>query len=223
MPRTDSAPRLLVFAKAPLAGHVKTRLIPLLGRDGAAKLHAVLVEHTLAVATESPIGALELHGAPADNEFLRACAVRHGARLVDQSAGDLGARMHAALERALAQSSSAILIGTDCPAMTADYLQQAAAALHNGNDVVLGPVEDGGYALIGARRIDDAVFRDISWSTGSVIDETRARLRQLMWRWAELPTLWDVDGPCDYERLRASGLVSLPMLESAGTAHTYIG
>ena len=223
MPQADSAPRLLIFAKAPLAGRVKTRLIPLLGCDGAAQLHAALVEHTLAVATESPIGALELHGAPADNAFLRACALRHGARLVDQSDGDLGARMYNALQAALAQSSFAILIGTDCPAMTADYLQQAAAALHSGNDVVLGPVEDGGYALIGARRIDDALFRAISWSTASVMDETRARLRELMWRWAELSTLWDVDGPRDYERLRASGLVSLPELETAGTAHTYIG
>ncbi len=200
-----SETRLLVFAKAPQPGAVKTRLIPLLGERGAAALHARLIEHTLGIASEAALGPLELHGAPAADPLLSACAARYNARLVEQCAGDLGTRMHNAFAAALAGGAPAILVGADCPPLTAHHLRQAAHALAGANDAVVTPTEDGGYALIGLKRCDSRVFAGLAWSTPSVMDETRARFTALGWRWAELATLWDVDRPADYARLAASG------------------
>lgn len=208
MSRTSSGgTRVLVFAKAPRPGLAKTRLVPVLGDEGAAALHARLVKHALETARRAGLGAIELHGAPADDDFLRDCAERHGAALIDQTDGDLGARMAAALESALAVSARAVLIGSDCPALTPRHLRAAARALHEGHDAVFAPAEDGGYALIGLTRCDPRLLENISWSTAAVMDETRERLLALGWRWRELDTLWDVDRPEDYERLVASRLL----------------
>lgn len=204
MSRTSE--RLLVFARGPIPGSTKTRLIPLLGADGAAALHARLVKHTLETARRTPL-PLELHGEPADDTFLQSCAEQYGARLVPQSEGDLGVRMHAALDAALAQCRRALLIGTDCPALGARHLRAAAHALAAGNEAVFIPTEDGGYALVGLLRCDRRLFRDVPWGTAEVMAATRTRLRALGWRWAELDTLWDVDRPDDYARLQASGLL----------------
>ena len=211
MPPTTS--RTLVFAKAPRPGAAKTRLIPRLGAEGAAALHARLVEHTLAMAREAAVGSLELHATPAEDDFLRRCAARYGAKLVAQCDGDLGQRMRGALANALDESECAVLIGTDCPALAAKHLRLAARALREGSDAAFSPTEDGGYALIGLARRDDRLFEGIAWSTTSVMEETRERLRSLSWRWHELETLWDVDHPADYERLLASAL-----LERSGRA-----
>lgn len=114
-----------------------------------------------------------------------------------QSDGDLGQRMAAAM-RAV-DSEKTLLIGTDCPGVTAGYLARAADAL-DAADAVLGPVADGGYVLIGLRQVCDRVFEDIVWSTNSVAQITRARIDKLGWSLHELDTLWDVDTAADYAR-----------------------
>lgn len=200
----------MVFAKAPRPGAAKTRLAPLLGAEGAAALHARLVEHTLQTAIDAALGEVELHGAPAEDDFLRGCAARYGVALVGQCAGDLGARMRGALENALSHCTSAILIGSDCAALTALHLVRAADALAGEHDAVFVPTEDGGYALVGLARCDPRLFENLPWGTPAVMDETRGRLRELAWHWLELDTLWDVDRPSDYERLVASGLLESP-------------
>ena len=207
MSRTGSALPVLVFAKAPRPGHAKTRLIPVLGADGAAALHARLIRLTLKTATRAALGPVELHGAPADDDFLRFCAATYGAALVPQPDGDLGTRMNGALDDALRVSACAILVGTDCPALTAHHLRLAATVLHDGHDAVFVPTEDGGYALVGLRRCDPRLFEGIAWSTPAVMSQTRDRLAALDWRWTELETLWDIDTGRDYERLLASGLL----------------
>ena len=196
-----------MFVKAPRPGLAKTRLVPLLGAEGAAALHAKLIKHTLDTARRAGLGDLELHGEPADDDFLRFCTGRYGARLVAQAAGDLGERMCAALMQALTTCAYAILVGSDCPALTARHLRLAAKALEDGRDAVFVPAEDGGYALIGLARCDARLFQAIAWSTAQVMDETRSRLTRLGWQWQELETLWDVDTPADYGRLLASGLL----------------
>lgn len=207
MPRTGKRRRILLLAKAPRPGLAKTRLAPLLGAEGAAALQARLIKHALKTARGAALGAIELHGAPADDDFLRYCAGHYGAALLPQADGDLGERMRSALTRALDAADSAILIGADCPALTARHLRAAAQALDDGNDAVFAPTEDGGYALVGLKRCDVRLFEAIAWSTPTVMDETRTRLRGLGWRWHELDTLWDVDRPGDYERLLASRLL----------------
>lgn len=202
---------MLVFAKAPQPGAVKTRLIPLLGAEGAAALHARLIKHTLGVAREAALGRLELHGAPARDPFLEYCAEGYNATLIEQCDGDLGTRMYSAFDSALASVGSAILIGADCPALTARHLRHAARALSAADDAVLIPAEDGGYAMMGLRRCDKSLFTGIAWSSPQVMEQTRTRLKRLGWRWTELETLWDVDRPADYERLKASGFLDNPV------------
>ena len=203
MRRMRAAKRLLVFAKAPRAGSVKTRLAPLLGAHGAADLQAKLIEHTLEHARIAAAGALELHADFPDDRFLIECAARHDAMLVPQRGADLGERMRNAFARALVEErrAAAVLIGVDCPALTAAHLQRALEVLGEGHDAVIAPAEDGGYVLIGLARFDSSVFEGIAWSTDAVMEQTRERLRALRWRWCELETLWDVDRPADYARL----------------------
>ncbi len=192
---------ILVFAKAPRAGAVKTRLIPLLGADGAASLHRQLVYRTLATATGAGAGPVQLHAAPdISDAFLQDCARRFGVALVAQRGADLGARMCHALAAALVRHRRVIVIGTDCPLLAPRHLWDAQAALAGGNDAVLVPAEDGGYALLGLTRCDERLFADIAWGGDTVLATTRERLRALGWRWHELETLWDIDRPADYRR-----------------------
>ena len=192
----------MVFAKAPTPGEAKTRLIPALGEAGAAALHRRLVMHCLRAARDSGLGPVELWCAPdADDPFFRDCERRCGVSLHPQGKGDLGARMQRAFESALVRSARAILVGSDIPALSAQYIRDADQALARGDDAAIGPAEDGGYALIGLSRCDPELFRDIPWGGSEVLAETRKRLAALSWRSSELPVLWDVDRPEDLERL----------------------
>ena len=114
--------------------------------------------------------------------------------------------MLAALEAA---RGPALVIGTDCPALRPEHLRAAADALVSGVDVVVVPVDDGGYALIGMRKPQPRLFADMPWSTAGVMAETRRRLTGLSLSWREPARLWDVDRPEDLERLKREGLASL--------------
>lgn len=178
---------IIVFAKAP--GEAKTRLVPRLGKWGAARLHRRLTRH--AVRTAMAAGRVELHGTRR-HSFFDSLDVPF--RL--QQGRDLGERMYHALSR----NPGAILIGTDCPELTVADLRRAQRWLRGGCEVVLAPAEDGGYALIGARHVSTEIFRNIPWGTASVFDETVKRLRSKRWR--SLRQVWDVDRPQDLDRIR---------------------
>jgi uncharacterized protein len=200
--------RILVFAKAPEPGHVKTRLIARLGPGRAAALHALLVERTLHTAVAAAAGGVELWCAPsASHPWLRQCAERHSVDAADQCEGDLGARMLHAAEHTLAAASRVVIVGTDCPELTVSDFEQAVAALGGGHDAVLMPAEDGGYTLIGLSRCDRRLFESIEWGGPRVLAATRDRLATLGWRVHELRRAWDVDRPEDYLRLAASNLI----------------
>jgi uncharacterized protein len=197
--RTTIATTIAILAKAPVPGYVKSRLIPVLGADGAADLQAWLIERTVATATKAVLGPVTLWTAPDETHPLfQKVRDHHGVVLVRQPDGDLGARMH---EAALAATGPVLIVGTDCPALNADRLHLAAATLRH-YDVVVIPAEDGGYVLIGLRQPQAALFAGIAWSTAAVLDETRQRLRTLALSWRELPMLWDVDRPEDLKRMR---------------------
>ena len=214
---TPGAPKaaILVFARAPEPGRVKTRLVPMLGRDGAAHLHAQLVERTLQTALAARLGGVDLYCSPgSDKPFFRRMKKRFGVRLRTQGRGNLGDRMY----RALRGNPQAILIGSDCPALRPADLRAAARALRAGADAVISPAEDGGYALIGVRRASRELFTRIEWGSGRVLSQTRRRLRRLRWGWKELRTVWDVDRPGDVARLRRSKLLGKPALRSRRTS-----
>ncbi|HEV8646661.1 MAG TPA: TIGR04282 family arsenosugar biosynthesis glycosyltransferase [Burkholderiales bacterium] len=206
---------ILIFARAPVAGSVKTRLIPLLGDHGAAALYRSLVERALTVASESGVGRVELWCTPTiDDDFFSACRDRFHVTLHRQREGDLGARMLNAFEQALTRSRHVLLTGSDCPSLTAADLRAAASALREGRDAVFCPAEDGGYVLVGLSQAMPALFEAMTWGTATVMEETRQRLRNLGWHWHELPAHWDVDRPQDYQRLVREGF--LPTMDSGG-------
>jgi len=195
------AVRVAVFAKAPVAGQVKTRLAPVLGLEGAARLHARLVARALDEATAAAVGPVELWCAPdSRHPFFAECASRHGVRLRAQGDGNLGQRMARAFETVHAEGASLVLIGSDCPGIERGALRIAAAALRD-VDVAISPAEDGGYALIALAKPHAALFEGVAWGTATVMAETRERLRGSGLAWRELARTWDVDRPEDYARL----------------------
>jgi len=195
---------VIVFARAPQPGRAKTRLAPRLGEWGAARLHMRLARRTLRTAQAARCGPLELHGTPRrGHALLRRMARDARATLHGQRGRDLGERMLTAMTRALRRHRAVILIGTDCPALRAGDLRRAARALVGGYDAVLAPAEDGGYPLIGLRRVSPRLFEGIAWGGADVFARTAERLERLGWRWRQLRTLWDVDRPEDLDRLRA--------------------
>lgn len=202
---TESRARVLLFAKAPVAGRVKTRLIPALGEKGAAGLAAEMLRHTAEQALAAEVGPVELVAEPAPEDRAWGGHIPDGVELSAQAPGSIGDRMSAASARAIAGGEHAILLGTDCPALTADHIRAAAAAL-TGYDAFIIPASDGGYVLFAFRRFDPAMFDGIAWSTATVLEETLSRFSALGWRVAIGEPLADVDEPEDLIHLPASWL-----------------
>jgi len=182
---------IIVFAKAPVPGHAKTRLIPRLGAWGAARLQARLTLAALNTARAAGCGPVELHVTARHALFKGEVHLQRGA--------DLGERMQRAFSSALRRHRPVILMGTDCPALRPADLRRAARWLRGACDAVLAPAEDGGYALIGLKRILPRIFQRIPWGEPGVYAATAERLAGRRWR--ALRTVWDVDRPEDLERL----------------------
>lgn len=197
--------RVIVFAKAPVAGHAKTRLIPALGAEGAAALAERLLAHAVDQALGATLGPVELCVSPdTTHPAFAECAKHPRVSVSEQGEGDLGERMARAFHRALGadRSTPVLLIGTDAPGLDADYLREAARQLQ-GRDAVFGPALDGGYTLVGLRRPSPGLFHGMRWSTADVMNDTRTRLSALALNHAELATLPDIDEPADLAHLPA--------------------
>jgi rSAM/selenodomain-associated transferase 1 len=189
---------IAILAKAPIPGRAKSRLIPSIGAHAAAVLQERMTAQTVETALAADIGPLTLWCAPDPSHVsFRELGLRYRVPLKRQADGDLGARMLAALA---ADGGPTLVIGTDCPAFTAEHLRQAANALRQA-DMVLIPVEDGGYVLIGARAPHAELFADMTWGAATVLAETRKRIAALGLTAIELATLWDVDKASDLARL----------------------
>lgn len=201
---------MLVFARAPLAGAVKTRLIPALGAQGAMDLHRQLVSRTLqrACAARGAQVQLWIAGDPLDT-FVQDCARRFRTPVFEQRGADLGRRMADAFERALSgldRTAGCVLVGTDCPAQTVQDLEQAAEALRS-HDAVLQPAEDGGYVLVGLKRPQAELFAAIDWGSPRVTEQTLQRAASLGLALHLLRTLPDLDSASDLQRARERGWI----------------
>ena len=184
------------MAKAPIAGLAKTRLIPQVGAHAAAVLAGRLTERAVETAVNAALGPVRLWCAPdTGHAVFRQLAQCHPITLCAQPAGDLGARM-----LACTIGGPTLVTGSDCPALTATHLREAARALRAA-DVVLIPAEDGGYVLIGTRTPQPGLFDAMTWGTEQVLAETRRRVAALKLRAAELAPLWDVDTESDLARM----------------------
>lgn len=191
--------KLIVFTRYPEPGTTKTRLIPVLGKTGAANLHRLMAQRTIACALsleKSRRLSVEIHRSGGSQQLMQDWL---GSDIIceNQIDGDLGARMTAAFEKSFnSGAEKTAIIGTDCPDLKAEIMAQAFEELSQ-NDLVLGPAKDGGYYLIGLRRSIPELFGGIHWGTSEVLACTRAIAQKLDLNIAYLPTLTDIDLPED--------------------------
>ena len=198
---------LIIFARYPTPGQVKTRLIPRLGAVGAAQLYQQMAEQTLQqalrLASQRPLG-IEVWYTGGEAAAMAAWL----GPLVDyhpQPEGDLGQRLQAAFARAFAQGPGAVVaIGTDCPELDAALLAEAFDRLEH-YPLVLGPARDGGYYLIGLVEPQPQLFEGILWSSAAVLATTVERAHQLGLVPTYLPQLSDIDRPEDLDRWQSQG------------------
>jgi hypothetical protein len=189
-------PAIILFARAPEPGKVKTRLIPALGPDGAMELHVRLVADALDRLAAH--GDLELH----TDQPTAAWPSFTGPRRT-QVPGSLGSKMFAALDGALRTRRNVLLAGSDAPRIPSGHLHHL---LDSPADVALGPTEDGGFYAISCRRVHPLMFEGVHWSSGKELLET-VRACQALGMSTEVGRLWfDIDHPKDLERARDLGI-----------------
>jgi uncharacterized protein len=207
---------VLIFAKSPRIGRVKTRLIPLMGERAATDLYIGLLQRELRwIADQTPY-AIELWVTPdSAHPVFADLAQRYRLPLLLQRGADLGERMSHAARETLTRYRRVALIGVDCPALSVDHLRQTFAWLAAGTDAVLGPAEDGGYVLMGLGRWDERLFRGHAWGSSEVAETTRQSFIEAGMSWRELLPLWDLDRPDDLTKLAGimNGFSGEPMLE----------
>jgi uncharacterized protein len=194
---------IMIFCKAPVPGQVKTRLLSDLSEKEAAELHIELSLRTVRTATESKLCPVQLWVFPStQHSFFNEIQANYSLSLHKQHGLDLGEKMHNAFLSALQCYPRALLVGCDCPLLTASHLEQALSALSQPQSCVLVPAEDGGYVLVGLNKPQPQLFNNINWGTASVFKQTVAIATQLSLRLVELEKLWDLDTPVDLFRYR---------------------
>ncbi len=196
------APLLQIFAREPVAGAVKTRLAAAIGAARAAAIYRELTEVTLQHAQRAlahgHVAAVELWCTPsAGTPWFNACAATAAASQHVQTDGELGVRMRSAIAAGLTRAEGVLLIGTDCPVLDAAAINRAAVMLAT-HDAVLGPAEDGGFVLVGARV--PVGFDGVRMSTTHAARDTLDGLARAGIRCGMLPASWDVDEVADLER-----------------------
>jgi uncharacterized protein len=194
---------ILLFTRLPQPGKSKTRLIPALGAEGAAELQrtmTLMVSDIIHVMAKKDHLCAEVHYTGGSREEMEKwLGVDFTYKL--QHEGDIGTRMFAAMRHHLGCHSSIILVGSDCPAIDTDLLQNSLKALQH-NEIVLGPAFDGGYYLLGVQgslKEDDLnyLFSGIDWGTAVVLKQTIERIQTLQLRYHLLKKLHDIDTPED--------------------------
>ncbi|MBE9559943.1 MAG: TIGR04282 family arsenosugar biosynthesis glycosyltransferase [Proteobacteria bacterium] len=197
---------VLLYAKAPVAGTVNTRLIPDIGEQAATVLQHDLIHHRLAMLRDVDLCAVKLMCAPdTRHECFTDCEQQYPITLCQQSGRDLGERMLEGARQALAEFKHCIIIGTDAPALGGGRIKQAIDVLRTENDTVFIPAEDGGYVLLGLGANDQGqmrefLFQDISWGSAQVMQQSRDKLQEKAVPYTELESCWDVDRLEDYQR-----------------------
>lgn len=190
--------RIAIFAREPKIGEVKTRLAAEIGAGAALGLYRAMLRRVVETVERAALAEFHLWAAsdPGHEAFLALCNVQD-IRL--QQGEDLGSRMHHAAVTELAEDGVefVLIVGSDSPALTPDYLKQALDALATGVEVVLGPARDGGYVLIGLRRVSGKLFREVDWGGPDVLEQSLERVRGVGLRHQLLESLWDVDDAGD--------------------------
>ena len=209
----DDATVIILFAKFPAHGVAKTRLQPALGIEGASKMAKQLLLYSIeqAVATGFTV-ELCVTPDPTDRCW-QTLDLPDALEWSAQVEGDLGRRMLTASQNALEQFDNVLLIGTDCPSLTAERIQYAAKELVS-QEAVMIPASDGGYVLLGLKQTHERLFSNMTWSVSDVAAVTQQRLAELDWSLGLLETLHDIDEPDDLQYLPAGWLDGYTLIES---------
>lgn len=197
---THKSCSLNIFTRYPHPGSCKTRLIPALGKKGAAELHLKMLRKILFTAFSStPHCPINIWYSGCDKNQI-VSLLGHNTYYFEQIEGDLGLKMLHVFNQLREKNSSVILIGSDCPSISKEILQEAFAALTN-HDLVIGPAHDGGYYLMGLNKPYSALFKNIKWGTNSVYKDTLKIANQLQLKIYQLTQLADIDRPEDLKYL----------------------
>ena len=184
---------LICFCKHPEPGLVKSRLANDLGEKHAAEVYKILLENTLKNVCQ-PKSKIFLYCFPNTNHSsIENLKEKYSLKLKKQDPGDLGEKMYRAIMRELNNYKNVVLIGTDCLELNTEYIKNAFELLNKNNEIVLGPTHDGGYALIGANKVDQSIFNGIIWGTEKVLAQTKRNISHLGWKYTCLPKLRDLD------------------------------
>jgi len=207
--KTNAKDLLVIqFAKWPVLGNVKTRLAHSIGDEKALQVHMVLMNEVLNKLIlskhEGLSGDIELwlNEIPEKRTQMAAILEKTSDNLIPckvQKGNNLGDKMANAIISSLQRYSKVVIVGSDCPNISATTLKKASEAL-NKTDIVLGPAEDGGYVLIGASNFNTYIFNDVTWGEGEVFDKTIKNINALNLSYSSLEESWDVDDLEDYER-----------------------
>ncbi len=188
--------RLIIFTRYPQIGKTKTRMIPALGKDGAAKLQRRLTEHTLMNVENLSNINLQVHFSEGNQQLMQEW-LGDNLEYIEQVQGDLGLKMQSAFEASFKNKMRrVVIIGIDCPDVNNDLINEAFTKLEE-VDLVLGPAADGGYYLIGLSRLIPELFININWGTSEVFRQTQKVVSTLALKYYHLPILADVDRPED--------------------------
>jgi rSAM/selenodomain-associated transferase 1 len=191
------------MAKAPQPGVTKTRLCPPLTADEAARLAGAFIRDTISTVARADICPRIMCRGPAEQEALREL-VGNSTSVSTQCGVGLGDALEEAFREGIGDGFAAVaVIGADSPTLPNAILREAFRAVASGNDVVLGPADDGGYYLLAASAVHPSLFRDMRWSTPDVAQETLRRSRALSLRTHVLPGWYDVDDSRSLAILRA--------------------
>lgn len=196
MSSTTPSRALLIFVRNPEPGKVKTRLARDVGDERALRIYLALLQHTREVAL-----AVDAHRYLFYSNFIDHQDEWPGQAFhkLLQNRGNLGDRMSAAFGLALESRQKAVIIGSDCPQLSTDIVEEAFRLLDQ-HDAVIGPADDGGYYLLGMRNLYPGLFLDMPWSTPEVFRQTVHRLEQAQATYALLPMLSDVDYLEDWQQ-----------------------
>lgn len=190
---------LIIFIKNPERGKVKTRLARGLGEESALQIYRNLLNLTFKVTR-----ALEVDRQVWYSKFIpdQDSWISAGFEPKIQQGNDLGERMYTAFQKNLKKGySNIIIMGSDCPEITTSYIENAFEALEN-HDAVIGPANDGGYFLLGLKKLNKWIFSNKKWSTSTVFSDTIKDFENLGWQWEQLPRLMDLDTLEDWEKIK---------------------
>lgn len=191
--------KLIIFSKNPVPGKVKTRLAATVGNEKALKVYRKLLEHTASIAKELKVEKVVYYS---DEVEKQDAFSPHQFEKKVQQGGDLGQRMQKAFAEELADANQAIIIGCDCYELQTEHLEKAFKELEK-NDVIIGPAKDGGYYLMGMKKLHPEFFQNKEWGSSSVFKATMQDVKNLNLKVTTLPELNDVDREEDLGSLRA--------------------